>query len=155
MGFSVAGWSRSQKRLGGIESFHGADGLTEFLERTDILVCLLPLTAETGDIINTKTLAALPRGAYLINAARGGHVDEDALLAALESGQLAGATLDVFKTEPLPAGHPFWGAANLTITPHIASLTVPASASAEIAANIARIRDGQAPLHAVDPARGY
>jgi glyoxylate/hydroxypyruvate reductase A len=155
LGFSVAGWSATEKHLEGIESFHGADRLSPFLQRTDILVCLLPLTAETEGIINARTLAALPRGAYLINAARGGHVDEDALLAALESGRLAGATLDVFKTEPLPAGHPFWGAANLTLTPHIASLTVPASAGAEIAANIARIQGGQAPLHAVDPVRGY
>ena len=93
--------------------------------------------------------------AFLINAARGGHVDEDALLAALESGQLAGATLDVFKTEPLPAGHPFWRTASLIITPHIASLTVPSSATAVIAADIERIRDGLAPRHAVDPARGY
>ena len=155
MGFTVAGWSATEKHLDGIGNFHGAGGLFPFLERTDILVCLLPLTAETADIINARTLAALPRGAYLINAARGGHVDEEALLAALESGHIAGATLDVFKTEPLPAGHPFWSAANLTITPHIASLTVPASASAEIAANIARIRDARAPRHAVNPGRGY
>ena len=155
MGFSVAGWSRTQKRLDGIEGFHGESGLIPFLGRTDILVCLLPLTPETEDIVNARTLEALPRGAYLINAARGGHVDEEALLAALESGRLAGATLDVFKTEPLPADHPFWRASSLTITPHIASLTVPASAAAEITANIARIRDGREPLHAVDPARGY
>ena len=155
MGFSVAGWSRAQKHLEGIESFHGTGALIPFLERTHILICLLPLTAETEDIIDARALAALPRGAYLINAARGGHVDEDALLEALESGHLAGATLDVFKTEPLPADHPFWRTANLTITPHIASLTVPASAAAEIAANIARILDGKAPRHAVDPARGY
>ena len=155
MGFSVAGWSATQKRLHGIEGFHGAGGLIPFLGRTDILVCLLPLTAETEDIINAQTLAALPRGAYLINAARGGHVDEDALLAALATGHLAGATLDVFKTEPLPADHPFWRAPSLTITPHIASLTVPASAAAGIAANIARIQGGLAPRHAVDPARGY
>ena len=144
-----------EAKLHGIEGFHGAHALIPFLGRTDILVCLLPLTAETEDIINARTLAALPRGAYLINAARGGHVDEDALLAALDSGHLAGATLDVFKTEPLPADHPFWRAPSLTITPHIASLTVPASAAAGIAANIARIRDGLAPRHAVDPARGY
>ena len=155
LGFSVAGWSRTEKRLDGIESFHGESGLMPFLERTDILVCLLPLTPETEDIIDARALAALPRGAYLINAARGGHVDEDALLAALDSGHLAGATLDVFKTEPLPAGHPFWRAPSITITPHIASLTVPDSAAAEIAANIARIRDGREPLHAVVPARGY
>ena len=154
LGFSVAGWSATEKNLDGIESFHVADRLTPFLQRTDILVCLLPLTAKTEDIIDARALAALPRGAYLINAARGGHVDEDALLEALESGHLAGATLDVFKTEPLPADHPFWGAPSLTITPHIASLTVPASAAAEIAANIARILDGKAPRHAVDPARG-
>ncbi len=155
MGFAVAGWSATEKRSEGIEGFHGESGLVPFLERTHILVCLLPLTAETEDIVNARTLAALPRGAYLINAARGGHVDEDALLAALESGQLAGATLDVFKTEPLPAGHPFWRTASLIITPHIASLTVPSSATAVIAADIERIRDGLAPRHAVDPARGY
>jgi len=153
--FAVAGWSRSPKDLPGIETFAGRDGLVPFLERTEILVCLLPLTAETEGIIGRETLAALPTGAVLINPARGGHVVEDDLLAALDSGHIAAATLDVFRTEPLPAGHPFWDHPKVTVTPHMASLTVPDSAAGWVAENIRRVEQGRAPLGVVDRARGY
>src|SRR5215472_6947490 len=108
LGFDVAGWSRSEKTLAGIESHAGAAGLPALLARSEILVCLLPLTAETQAILNARTLALLPKGAALVNAARGAHLVEEDLLAALASGQVSAAVLDVFREEPLPAGHPFW-----------------------------------------------
>lgn len=153
--YDVAGWSRTPKSLAGVTSFHGADGLNAFLARTDILICLLPMTAETKGIINAKTLAALPKGAAVINCARGGHVVDDDLIAALDGGHIAGATLDVFHTEPLPAGHPFWTHPKVHITPHMASLTVAHSAAAYIAENIRRVERGELPLNTVDFDAGY
>jgi glyoxylate/hydroxypyruvate reductase A len=154
-GFPVAGWSRSRKRIEGMESFAGMDELPAFLARTDILVCLLPLTPETRGIVNARTLGLLPRGAYFINAARGGHhVDVD-LLAALESGQLAGATLDVFEPEPLPATHGFWRHPKVLMTPHAASFTNPETAAAQVVENIRRMRDGRKLLNVVDRRAGY
>ena len=154
-GFDVAGWSRSPKEVPGVTGFHGPDGLVPFLNRSDILVCLLPLTAETEGILNARTLAALPRGAAVINLARGGHQVEEDVLAALDSGQLSGVTLDVFREEPLPAGHTFWTHPRVVMTPHIASMTIPESAAGAIVENIERIEAGQAPLHLVDFDRGY
>jgi glyoxylate/hydroxypyruvate reductase len=154
-GFQIAGWSRSPKTLDGVESFYGDDGLSPFLARTDILVCLLPLTAETTGIINAGTLAQLPRGAYVINAARGGHQVEEDLLAALGSGHIAGAALDVFHQEPLATDSPFWDHPKVLLTPHIASLSSPQSAAAEIAENIRRIRRGETPKDLVDMSAGY
>ena len=153
--FDVAGWSRSPKEQAGITCFHGEDGLVPFLARTDILVCLLPLTPETDGILNARAFAALPRGAALISVGRGGHVVEDDLLAALESGQIGGATLDVFRQEPLPADSPFWTHPRVILTPHVASMTIPDSAAAAVAANIRRLRAGQPLEHAVDLRRGY
>jgi glyoxylate/hydroxypyruvate reductase len=155
LGFDVAGWSRSPRQVPGIKTFHGADGLTEFLERTHILVCLLPLTPDTTGIINKKTLAALPQGAYVINAARGGHVVDADLIAALDSGHIAGALLDVFTPEPLPPEHPFWKHPKVSITPHVASITRPLTAAAQIADNIKRRRAGQPLTGLVDRNRGY
>lgn len=155
LGFDVAGWSRSKRDVSGVETFHGADGITSFLNRTQILVCLLPLTPETTGIINARTLAALPRGAYVINAARGGHVVADDLLAALDSGHIAGALLDVFVPEPLPPDHRFWTHPAVSITPHVASLTRPVTAAAQIAGNIQRLRAGQKLTGLVDPKHGY
>jgi len=155
LGFQVAGWSRTKKSLDGIESFHGSDGLTAFLNRTDILVCLLPLTPETHSLLDAAAFAALPQGAYVINLARGGHVVEADLLAAIERGHLAGATLDVFETEPLPAGHPFWDHPKIHVTPHVAGLTNPRTSAAQVVENIRRVRAGHAPLNLVDAARGY
>ena len=125
------------------------------MERTEILVCLLPLTPQTEAIINADTLARLPRGAVVINAARGGHVVDEDLLKALDDGHLAAATLDVFHTEPLPDDHPFWGHPKVTVTPHVASLTVPATAAEAVAENIRRIRAGQPPEPIVDLKAGY
>ncbi len=155
LGFQVAGWSRTPKSLKGIESFHGDDGFAAFLQRTDILVCLLPLTPETLGILDAAAFAALPEGAYVINLARGGHVVEDDLLAAIDRGHIAGATLDVFQTEPLPDGHPFWAHPKIHVTPHIAGLTNPRTSAAQVIENIRRVRSGEAPLNLVDAARGY
>ncbi len=155
LGFAVAGWSRSAKEIGDVESFDGEDALIPFLNRTEILICLLPLTPATEGIINKETLAALPEGAYVINCARGGHLVEDDLLAALDSGRLAGAALDVFRAEPLPREHPFWRHPKVVVTPHIASLTVPRTAIPHIVENIRRIENGQPPTNQVSRERGY
>jgi glyoxylate/hydroxypyruvate reductase A len=153
--FDLACWSRNPKAVAGIESFHGPEGLVAFLARTEILVCLLPLTPQTTGILDQALFAGLPRGAWLINAGRGGHQVEADILAALESGQLAGAALDVFQSEPLPADHPFWPHPKITISPHIASVTQPRSAAREIVANIRRLQAGEAPHNIVDTAAGY
>ena len=154
--FDVAGWSRSARTLDGVTCFHGADqGFGHFLARSEILICLLPLTRETAGILCGKTFARLPMGAYLINAARGGHLVETDLLAALGGGRIAGAALDVFADEPLPRGHPFWRDPRITITPHIASVTHARTAARSVAANIRRVEAGEALESLVDPKRGY
>jgi glyoxylate/hydroxypyruvate reductase A len=155
LGFPTAGWSRSPKTLAGIDTFHGADGFSKFLARTDILVSVLPLTRDTRGILNAKAFALLPKGAYLINMARGGHVVDADLLAALEAGHLSGATLDVFNQEPLPAGHPYWTHPRVHVTPHIAGATNPRTASPGVIENIKRLRSGQPLIHRVDPKTGY
>ncbi len=153
--FDVAGWSRRTKTLDGITCFHGRDGLADFLSQTEILVCLLPLTPETTGIINKDTLELLPQGAAIINAARGPHVVDEDLIRALDSGHISGATLDVFHKEPLPDDHSFWQHPKVTVTPHVASLTVPETAALAVAENIRRIRAGEAPQPIVDPDRVY
>ena len=155
LGFDVAGWSRGEKNIRGVASYHGARGLREMLARSEILVCLLPLTAQTENILNAETFAQLPKGAFVINAARGGHCMEEDLLAALESGQLAGAALDVFKTEPLEKSSPLWRHPRVYITPHIASMTVPATAAEHVMENIRRFRAGRELTHLADLAREY
>ncbi|MCA0248955.1 MAG: glyoxylate/hydroxypyruvate reductase A [Proteobacteria bacterium] len=155
LGFPTAGWSRTAKSLPGIETFHGADGLQRFLARTDILIDVLPLTRDTRGLLDATAFAALPRGAYFINMARGGHVVDDALLAALESGQISGAALDVFNVEPLPQDHPYWTHPKVHVTPHIAGATNPRTASPGVIENIKRMRAGQALIHTVDPKSGY
>jgi glyoxylate/hydroxypyruvate reductase len=154
-GFLVAGWSREAKQLAGIDCFAGRAGLTAFLARTEILLCLLPLTRNTADILNAATFAGLPRGAYLINVARGAHLVEADLIAALDSGQLAGATLDVFREEPLPPEDPLWHHPKVLITPHVASYASPRTAAEGVAENIRRARAGRPLLHQVDRDRGY
>ena len=155
LGFRVTGWSRTRKSLPGITCFHGPDQLDAFLRGTDHLVCLLPLTAETRGLLNHRTLALLRPGAYFINAGRGPIVVEADLLAALDSGGLAGATLDVFDTEPLPSKHPFWRHPKVLVTPHNASDSVAETITAEIAANIRRLRAGAPLRHVVSRTQGY
>jgi len=155
LGFDVAGWSRSAKTAAGIQTYAGGAGLPLILGRSEILVCLLPLTAETDRILNARTLGLLPRGAALVNAARGAHLVEEDLLAALASGQLSGAVLDVFGEEPLPADHPFWHHPSIIVTPHVAAFTNPETAAPIILDNIRRFEAGQPLLNRVDLARGY
>ncbi len=154
-GFKLAGWSRSPKSISGVTCFHGSFGLDEFLAATDILICLLPLTPETEGILNAEAFAKLPVGAAVVNVGRGGHLVEDDLLEALDSGQVGGATLDVFREEPLPEEHPFWEHPRVFMTPHIASMTVPATAVRAVVANIQRLEAGEALQHVVDMKRGY
>lgn len=155
VGFSVRGWSRTPKQIEQIDCFFGTPQLNHFLSECSILVCLLPLTPETENILNQKTFAALPYGAYLINVARGRHLVEDDLLAALASGQLSGACLDVFQTEPLPQNHPFWTHPQITITPHIAAKTIPACVAPQISEAIQNSQQKLPLKNTVDVARGY
>lgn len=155
LGFPTAGWSRTQKTLPDIETFHGPDGLGRLLARSDILINVLPLTRDTKGLLDAKLFAALPKGANLINMARGGHVVDDDLLAALDSGHLSGAVLDVFNTEPLPSEHRYWTHPKVHVTPHIAGATNPRTASPGVIENIKRARAGKPLLHAVDPKTGY
>ena len=155
LGFDVAGWSRSEKKIESVTSYHGQDGLIPFLNRTEILIVLLPLTDATRGIVNKDTLAALPEGASIINCARGPHVVDEDLLAALDSGHINAATLDVFHTEPLPEDHPYWAHPKVTVTPHMASLTVPSSAADWMKENIKLIETGKPPLNTVDLKKGY
>lgn len=155
LGFDVAGWSRTARPLAGITTFAGDAGLTQLLARTEILVCLLPLTPQTEGILNRDTLAVLPRGAFVINVARGQHVVDADLIAALDSEHIAGATLDVFRQEPLPPEHPFWAHPRITVVPHIAAITQVNTAARTLANNIRAMLAGKAPEHVVDRARGY
>ena len=155
LGFDIALWSRSAKIVDGLASGAGAAGLPALLRRSEILVCLLPLTAETEGILNMSTFALLPKGAALINAARGGHLIEEDLLAALASGQLSAAVLDVFREEPLRAGHPFWRHPRIVMTPHVAAATHPPTAAPIILDNIRRFEEGRPLLNRVNPAQGY
>lgn len=155
MDFDVAGWAQSRKELHRVEDYVGDAVFDGFLRRTDILICLLPLTDKTQGIINKDTLALLPEGAFVINAARGAHVVDEDLLAALDSGHIAGAALDVFTQEPLPKDHPYWSHDKVIVTPHIASLTPPPTAASIITNNIKRFLDGERPDCLVDPGVGY
>ena len=156
--FPVLGWSRSPKTVAGVQCFSGEAGFRDFLASSRILVCLVPLTAETEGILNHETLARLLPGAYLINVARGGHLVDDDLIALLDSGHLSGATLDVFRVEPLPAAHSFWTHPKITVTPHTSARTQRDESIAQIAAKILALRQG-APIASlagvVDPKKGY
>jgi glyoxylate/hydroxypyruvate reductase A len=155
LGFDVAGWSRTRKLIGSVESFHGKDQLEAFLSRTDILCCLLPLTPETAGIIRVDTLAALPKGAFVINAGRGQHVVDEDLLAALDSGHIAGAALDVFHQEPLPPEHPFWAHPKVQVWPHVSAPSNANSAAAQVADAIEKVFAGLDPNNLVDRERQY
>lgn len=153
--FPVSGWSRAPKTLPGITCESGEAGLARLLARTQILITLLPLTAATENLLNAERLAQLPRGAVILNPGRGALIDDAALLAALESGQIGHATLDVFRQEPLPQDHPFWAHPRVTVSPHVAAETRPESAAEVIVDNIARGAAGLPFRHLVDRARGY
>ncbi|MBT5569795.1 MAG: glyoxylate/hydroxypyruvate reductase A [Alphaproteobacteria bacterium] len=155
LGFDVAGWSRTAKDIAGITCFDDRGGLDAILGRSRILVCLLPLTPETEGILNADLFSKLPKGAHLINAARGGHLVEENLIPALESGRLAHATLDVFRSEPLPDAHPFWDHPQITVTPHNASITDPRSVARQIVDGMACSARGEAVPNTVDVKLGY
>ena len=156
--FPVLGWSRSPKTVAGVQCFSGEAGFRDFLAATRILVCLVPLTDETEGILNSETLALLLPGAYLINVARGGHLVDHDLIALLDSGHLSGATLDVFRVEPLPAAHSFWTHPKITVTPHTSARTQREESITQIAAKILALQQG-APIASlagvVDPKKGY
>lgn len=150
--FKIVGWSRRPKRLDGVQCFKE---LPDVLRRSQALVCLLPLTSQTRGILDAGAFAQMPKHSCVINIARGAHLVERDLLAALDSGHLAHAYLDVFDTEPLRAAHPFWRHPKVSLTPHIAALTEPRTAVPCIVETLERLRRGEAPLHLVDRAAGY
>jgi glyoxylate/hydroxypyruvate reductase len=154
-GFQRCGWNRSRKDIPGVSCYAGEGALDQFLARCDILICLLPLTQATRGILNARVFAVLPRGASVINVGRGGHLDDRALLKALESGQLSAAILDVVDPEPLPESHPFWSHPRILITPHIASMTQPETAAPALLENLRRHERGEPLLHRIDRGRGY
>ncbi|HQS21736.1 MULTISPECIES: glyoxylate/hydroxypyruvate reductase A [unclassified Acidovorax] len=153
--FPVNGWSRSPKAIDGVRAFTGAEQFNDFLGASRVLVNLLPLTPDTTDVINKDALSRLQTGAYVINVARGAHLVDEDLLAAIDSGHVAGATLDVFRTEPLPAGHAFWNHPRITITPHTSARTLREESIAQIARKMVALQRGEAVAGVVNPARGY
>lgn len=155
LGFDVAGWSRRPKEDLGFPAASGEAGLAEVLDRSEILVLLLPATPATEGLLDAARLALLPPGAVVVNPGRGSLIDDDALLAALDAGRLGHATLDVFRQEPLPPEHPFWAHPKVTVTPHVASATRPETAAEVVAENLRRSEAGEALLHLVDRAQGY
>ncbi|MCU9849546.1 glyoxylate/hydroxypyruvate reductase A [Defluviimonas sp. WL0024] len=155
LNFPVLGWSRSPKSIPGIDCHSGDTGLAYVLSRAEIAVLLLPLTADTRDLMTAGRLALMPEGAAIINPGRGPLIDDAALLAALDAGQIGHATLDVFREEPLPPGHPFWAHPKITVTPHIAAETRPTTAARVVAENIRRGEAGEPLLHRVDRSLGY
>jgi glyoxylate/hydroxypyruvate reductase A len=155
LGFNVRGWSRREKRVDGIICFYGDDQVDSSLMDADIVVLLLPDTPLTQNILNQHTLNLLKRGAFVLNPGRGPLIDDDALLAALETGQIEHATLDVFRIEPLPKNHQYWSNNKVTVIPHKASETRPITASQVIAMNIKRAENGQKLLYLVDRENGY
>lgn len=154
-GFDVTGWSRSKKHLGGIKTFHGEDQKSDFLKTAEILVNILPLTEETKSILNTTVFEQLPKGAHLINVGRGGHLNEDDLLKALENEQLSGAALDTFKEEPLPENHPFWQHPKIMITPHTASSVDPKLVAPKIIRNYEHMKKDEPLEDVIDSEKGY
>jgi glyoxylate/hydroxypyruvate reductase len=155
LGFAVRAWSRSRKDIAGVTSFAGDQALAAFLAETRFLACLLPLTRDTENLLDRERLALLPRGAYVVNVARGGLVVDTDLLALLDNGHLAGAILDVFRDEPLPAAHPFWHHPRVTVTPHVSAATLVQESVQQIADKIRRFDAGLPITGVVDRDRGY
>ncbi len=155
LGYPVAGWSRSARRMAGVENHVGQAGLAAFLSRTRVLVNLLPLTPDTENILNYRNLSRLLAGGYLINVARGQHLVEDDLLTLLDEGRIAGAMLDVFRSEPLPSDHPFWHRRDVIVTPHVAAITLQSAAVAQVVGKIRDLERGVAVSGVVDRDSGY
>lgn len=154
-GFPLAGWSRTPKSMPGLRCFAGDAQFDEFLAATRILVCMLPLTPQTRDIMRRETLSRLRPGGYIINVARGEHLVEEDLLALIDEGRIEGAALDVFRTEPLPAQHPFWQHPRIRVTPHSSARTLRDESVAQIAAKIRALQRGEPVSGTVDLQRGY
>ncbi|ONH56047.1 glyoxylate/hydroxypyruvate reductase A [Pseudomonas cedrina] len=155
LGFALSGWARSAHQIAGVDCYAGEQQLPAFLSQCDILLCVLPLTEQTQGILNHRLFDQLPRGAALINMGRGGHLVEADLLAALGSGHLSGAVLDVLQEEPAPANHAFWDHPQIVLTPHIAAMTQPHSAFGVLLENIRRFERGEAMVGEVDRSLGY
>ena len=154
-GFPLRGWSRTEKTMTGVQCYHGAEGLDTFLRGSRVLVCMLPLTPDTSNLVDRTNMGKLPAGAYIINVARGAHIAEPDLLTLIKSGHIAAATLDVFRNEPLPAQHPFWQEPRITITPHISALTLRRESVQQIAEKIRQLEQGQPVTDIVDRNQGY
>lgn len=154
-GFKVVGWSRSPKQIDNVTAYVGDAQLPAFLAKSQILVCLLPLTEQTRNILNGRLFQQLPRQAYLINVGRGEHLVEADLVEAIASGHLRGACLDVFRQEPLPPNHPFWSHPQIRVTPHCSSITNPESVAPQIVENYRRAQAGEPLLNQVSRSRGY
>lgn len=153
--FKVSGWSRTEKDCEDITSYSGEDELDDFLNQSEIIVCLLPLTKQTTGILNKELFEKLPKGAYVINVGRGEHLEESDLIAMIDSGHLAGAALDVFKEEPLPEEHAFWEHERISITPHTASVTQPKSVVPQIIENYERLQEDEPLKNLVEKDKGY
>ncbi len=154
-GFAVSGWGRNPGSMEACKRYHGAEQLEEFLGEVNVLICMLPLTPQTHGILNQKTFSMLPQGTFVINLGRGGHVVDKDLISFIDSGHLSGASLDVFEEEPLPVKHPFWSHPSIEITPHMASITSPASVAPQVVENYHRAINGQELLNQVKREQGY
>ncbi len=155
MGFNVCGWARTKGKEEVYKKYAGQEELDSFLQKINMLICVLPLTKSTKGILNRENLQKLPEGSYLINLARGPHLVDDDLISLLDSGHLSGASLDVFHSEPLPPGHPFWSHPDINLTPHVASITDPERVSDQIIENYHRVKKGEKPLNIVSRKLGY
>ena len=154
-GFPLRAWSRSPKAIAGVECFHGDAGLDGFLGSSRVVVCMLPLTPETTNILSRGNMQKMPRGGYIINVGRGAHISEPDLLPLIKSGHIAGATLDVFRNEPLPPQHPFWQEPRISITPHISALTLRRESVEQMAAKMRQLARGEAVADVINREKGY
>lgn len=155
LGYRVRGWSRAGKAVENVQVFAGDDQMGSFLSDSRVIINVLPLTVQTKGILNARTFALMPGGSFVVNIGRGGHLVEADLLSALKSGQIAGAMLDVFNEEPLPASSALWTHPNVVVTPHIAGVTIAAEAEAQVIANVKRMERGEEPVGVVDRTKGY